>query len=462
VTAVAFAVAEITIALLGLPAAFHPTFRRASIAARCGAAFLLGALLLTLEGIVWSLIGVPWTAWTLGLPLAGASLLATAILARRQFETDDEPEDGEKAAPVRITAKVVTFCALAFLAWQLAATRATSPDLLYFWGVKGVRFAASGGIDATLLAHPHFIHLHVTYPPLLPTSFAWGYLAANGMPWLWVPAVSWIWIAAAAAALGPILRPRVGGAGAAVVTAVWTTAVSASMVASSSGGNAEPPLVAYLTVACAALVVVSPGGSSWTWSLVALGFAGAVLSKNEGPISVGLLIAGALVRAWLQRDRRSAARLAWAALVAAGAVGLWKLYLALNGLALTDPVRQRALSITFDYTGEILSAMPKGLAAGTAGLSWLVLLAAIVSSRRLPRFLPAATLGFGLLFFAFVYYLHAKSDPTVLIGWTLPRLSQPALSAMVLWAGLAWLAPATVGRPGEEKSIRPGAGNRFE
>ena len=441
-TALSFAIAHMAVALLGLPAAYHPVVRRSDFLARAGASFLLGAVLLTLEGVVWSLLGIPWTIWTLGLPLGILSFAAAILLARRARGVPVETGVEAARSPVRVAAQALTLCALAYLAWQLSATRATSPDLLFFWGVKGVRFAAAGGLDAALLGQPFFMHAHVNYPPLLPTVFAWGNLVAGGMPWPWVPTTSWLWVAATSAVLGPMLRPRLGPAAAAVVTAVWTAAIAASMVApaSLSGGIAEPPLVAYVTVACAALLAGPSAVQPISWAVVALGFAGAVLTKNEGMVSVVLLTLGSVARAWLDHDRTAGIRAVGAFFAAVGAVGLWALYLGVHGLPLTDPVRQRALGITFEHAGTIISAFPSHLTVGTAGLSWLVLIAALVASgRRIVPFLPAVALCCGLLLFAFAYYLHSHTDPIDLISWTLARLCQPALAALVLWAGLAWL-----------------------
>ena len=190
-TALSFGLAHLAIVLLGLPAAFHPAVRHSTLLARIGASFLLGAVLLTLEGIVWSLFGIPWTIWTLGLPLGIASFAASILLARRASGVSVEAEVEPAHSPIRVAAQALTLCALAYFAWQLSATRATSSDLLFFWGVKGVRFAAAGGLDATLLGWPFFIHAHVNYPPLVPTVFAWGNLVAGGMPWPWVPTTSW-------------------------------------------------------------------------------------------------------------------------------------------------------------------------------------------------------------------------------------------------------------------------------
>ena len=447
-SAVVFGISYAAVALFGLPAAFHPLMRHHSVVARGGACFLLGAVLLSVEGLVWSLVGIPWTIWTLGVPLGVVSFAAAVLLTRDPRTVEGRPRPEDRRSPVALAAIVLTLCALVFLAWQLYTTRATSPDLLFFWGVKGTRFAAAGGLDASLLGWRYFIHAHINYPPLVPTVYAWGTLIAGEMPWPWVPTTSWIWIAATSAVLGPLLRPRLDPAAAAIVTSVWTVVISASMVSSSSGGNAEAPLVAFLTVACAALLASPSDGRPLAWAVVAVGFTGALLTKNEGLVSVLLLTGGALLRSWRNHDRSEGILVIRAIAAAVGGAGLWLLFLVIHGLPLVDPIRQRAFAITFDYLGEILSAMPSGLGVGTATLSWWILIIALIASRRpIISFYPAVALCCGLLLFAFVYYLHSHTDPTILVRWTLRRLCQPALSALVLWAGLAWFGDNGVRNP---------------
>jgi hypothetical protein len=49
---------------------------------------------------------------------------------------------------------------------------------------------------------------------------------------------------------------------------------------------------------------------------------------------------------------------------------------------------------------------------------------------------PGLVLAAGLLGFLVFDYLHDRKDPTMRIGWTMPRVVQPALSAMILAAGV--------------------------
>ena len=61
----------------------------------------------------------------------------------------------------------------------------------------------------------------------------------------------------------------------------------------------------------------------------------------------------------------------------------------------------------------------------------------IAARPALTRLLPAITLAAGLLAFLVFDYLHDRENPALRIVWTAPRVSQPALSALILAAGLA-------------------------
>ncbi|HEX7251625.1 MAG TPA: hypothetical protein VF376_02005, partial [Thermoanaerobaculia bacterium] len=90
------------------------------------------------------------------------------------------------------------------------------------------------------------------------------------------------------------------------------------------------------------------------------------------------------------------------------------------------------------HLGSIARNMLYFLNAGTLWLSWTVpLLFLVLFARRWRVLLPASALALGLMSFLFYDYLHDQDDPGVRIGWTLPRVSQPALSALILGAGLA-------------------------
>ena len=72
---------------------------------------------------------------------------------------------------------------------------------------------------------------------------------------------------------------------------------------------------------------------------------------------------------------------------------------------------------------------------GIAGAPAIVLSVFWISIQR-----SGARMAAGILAFLAFDYLHDAADPWERIGWTLPRVSQPALSALILGAALAMFA----------------------
>lgn len=452
----------------GAAAAFHPSARPLFWPARLGLAFGAGAVGLTMWATGLSLARIPWSIAGLGAPLVVLSLGLTLWWRRRP------------AAPVRpfrpslkvaVPALVLTVVALLYLGVSLGTGRATSTDYVFFWGVKGIRFALARGIDTEFLKWPYAVHTHTNYPPLVPVTSAWGALWAGRLPWRFGLLSSFGWTLATVPVLLGLLRQRLTDDRALVVTGLWTAAMCANQVSSYSGGNAEAPLIFFLTVAGAALLVerrsppasqgLDPAGGSPF--VPALALAGAVLTKNEGAVAVGLLLVGVGLRevAWRHRDwPRTLARLAWGP-AAAGL--LWPLLEIVHRLPLVDGVREAAFQIHFRYWREILAGLVRHLEAGTGWLSWalplIFLAAALMQRRSLVPVLPGLTLTSGILVFCCFYYFHFQEDPTVLIEWTLPRLSQPALSLLVLSAGLTFFSSRTSEEHREPHAIRSHPGH---
>ncbi|MBC8645716.1 MAG: hypothetical protein H7X85_01025, partial [Thermoanaerobaculia bacterium] len=68
--------AHLSLVLLGGCAAFHPSVRALSTAARVAACFGAGAFLLTVEALLFSALGIPWSIPALALPLLAAAVVA--------------------------------------------------------------------------------------------------------------------------------------------------------------------------------------------------------------------------------------------------------------------------------------------------------------------------------------------------------------------------------------------------
>ncbi|HVT44076.1 MAG TPA: glycosyltransferase family 39 protein [Thermoanaerobaculia bacterium] len=429
-----FFLAQLAIPLFGLPIARHPEIRALSPAARCSALFGAGALFLTLFGLILSLYRIPWTVASFLL-----LLVAVTLLARRWPASPGvmlRPRQAlEVSRRVRIAFVIVILAALGYLAFFTLTGRAVSPDFAFIWGLKGIRFAEHGGIDPSFLSWPYAVHTHVNYPPLFTTTLAWSAMIAGDMPWMAAPLVSAIWIAATIPLLVDLFRRAVSDRIALAASAFWTAAICISLVATTATATAEAPLLHYGAVGCAALLVRTREDRPDLLALLAL--TGLLMTKLEGAILFVSLLAGAILASLLLRRLRLRAFLPMI-LVPLLPLAVWWLYEFLNRIPMTDPAREKALAIRFDYIATIARTEIAGLDAGTFGLSWVIpLLLIAVFFRSWRRLLPALAGAAGMWLFLTVYFLHATGDPSVLIGWTFPRLMQSALSLVIVAAVVA-------------------------
>jgi hypothetical protein len=328
--------------------------------------------------------------------------------------------------------------ALAALFVRIASGEAGTVDYVYFWGVKAVRFAFNHGIDTEWLRSPFNLHAHPNYPPLVPVNVAWSITVANAMPWMQAPLVGCLWIAAAAPVLYNLLRERMTQQHAMLVVVLWTAAICQSLVASYSAGGAEMQLVAAMTIACAALIVRGAP------LIVIIGVAAALLTKLEATFESIALMAGALIvmKAW----RRVAAMTA----IAFVPLAAWWLLERMKGIPLSDPIREKAGEISLASIGIVPGLMLKHMESGSYWVAWILATVAILSGwRRMRSVAPALTLIAAIFGFAFIYYLHVTIDPRLMVQWTFPRLSQPALSAAIIAAGYV-----TWGLDDDERGVR--------
>lgn len=431
-----FLLAQLSLAALGAGAAFHPAVRSMHWPARAAAAFGAGAVALTLEATLFSIAGVPWSILGLAVPLLLLSFIC-ALLWRRL--------PGPSAPPIRLPLGTAAWSAavcgvsLLYLLLSLTSSAATSMDFLFFWGIKAVLFADARGIAADFLRNQFAIHAPREYPPLVPVTQAWGCLAAGKMPWRIVPVFSGLWAAAAVPLLFERFRRRAGDERAAAFVALWTAALSVSLVRSFSGGNAEAPLLYFESVALAWLLTEEKGVESRFVPILAL--CGAALTKVEGLGAVLLVAAGSLVSdrgvSPSRRLRRAVTLAAWPV----AAVGVWFLYQASQSLPVGYAPHGRLWVLFPRNLGEILEGMLRNFDSGSLWLPGLFALTVLLASRA-PAWktaAPALALAAGILGFLVFDYLHDPKDPAQRIDWTTPRVIQPALSAMILAAGAAAL-----------------------
>jgi hypothetical protein len=440
-----FAASLAALPVLGFGAASHRSVRSLPLLARLGAALAMGYVSLTATAVLLSTFGVPWSIPALALlPLAiSAALWRTwrraAPVPRRPFRP---------SASVAWLALAAGGLGAVHLIVALLTAAATSIDFLLFWGVKAARFAQARSVDAALLRWPYFVHAVPDYPPAVPVVQAWSVLWTGEQPWRVVPLTTALWAVAAAPLLLELLRARSvsNDDHAAAVTAFWLSALCISLARSLSGGSAEAPLLFFETLAVAALLQepaepVEPAGEAPSRFLPALMLAGAVLTKVEGSAALLFVAAGTLVRDVGRLGPWPAVR-GTLRLVSGGiaALATWFLFQATHGLPVGFRAHGELWSLHARFLPEILRGLPRNLDAGTLGLSWLIpltLLALAMSRASVRPLLPALSLAAGILAFLVFDYLHDDRSPSERIRWTTPRVSQPALSAVILAAGVA-------------------------
>ena len=442
-----FLLAELALAALGGGIAFHPSVRAMSYASRFTISLCAGAVALTLEATVYSLNGIAWTLPGLSVPLVLLSAACAAWWRRRPCEPRRPPV---LRRTVLIWSSVAVAAALLFLALSLALSAATSMDYLLFWGVKAVRFASHRGIDVEFLRDQFSIHAVPEYPPLVPIVEAWGCLAAGRMPWRTVPGLSLLWIVAAIPILFDRCRRRMSDEAAAALVACWTAALSVSLAYSMSGGNAEAPLLCFESIAVAWLLTERAGESRL---VPVLALCAAALTKVEGLAAVFFLAVGAAIGSEERPRWKSAARSLALAGWPVAAAGVWFFYQTSIGMPAGYRSHGELLRLYPDNLPRILQALVDSLNGGSFWLPWalaVVLLVRHASAWR--RAAPALALACGLLLFFVFDYLHDKDDPAERIGWTAPRVTQSALSAAILAAGVLSLGAA---RPREQEGETP-------
>jgi hypothetical protein len=404
-TVFAYIVAYAFVPLFGLSLASSIDSR----SARLGFAFLAGTLLLTIEATLFTMVGIRWSIVGLSLPL----LIASGILLWRQRSI--------RRTDRSVCATLIIVIAVLHFLLSIITTQSINPDYVLFWGTKAVHFAMSRSLDAGYLLS-RYAPPRIDYPPLLPILQAWGLLFSHQMPWITAAAMSAVWLIAAVPVINWLTRSI-------HATAFWTAAMAASLAFCGSGGNAETMLVVYISVGAAAIVARRT-------SIAAIAFAGAMLTKEEALVTIGAILIGVVI---YDRGIRRAAILA--ASSAAGA-SVWFAFQKRFGMHVGyDRV---TLTHTFHWGNlpTIFREAPKSLAGGCWGLSWLIPLAIIIYiAWKMPRRLKDAIpllVPVPLLFAFFVYlYLQYESSLAMKMWWILPRLSQPALSLLILAAAFA-------------------------
>ncbi|MFN2384889.1 MAG: hypothetical protein ABR576_01120 [Thermoanaerobaculia bacterium] len=439
-TGLRFLLAFAVLPLLGLATWIFPGVRALALPARIGVAGAAGAVLLSVEMFLLHLMGVQWSAPVIAAPLLIASTVGVWVAVRRRRAPSGRQPD-RRTSPFL----ALTVFALLLATYAAGTARATSVDLLLFWGGKAARFAAEGQIDAAFLSDPRNRFMHPDYPPLFTSLGAWATLAAGRFAWGAALLTMPLFLAATALTFFGFARETVGRERASQLTALLAALLSFACVVSLSAGNAEPPLLLFETLALAGIVF---GRGKTRDAAVAVGLAGAVWTKVEGAAFAALCV---FLFLWFQRaDPARWKRLLRVAAPAAVLLVSWILWAAHHGLL------QAYLGATYGgFSAErwklVLVRLLQTADYGAFYLPWLLLL--FLSPLRWRNPDARALVGMAVVYLLFIFfsYLHGSFDQTAWIQWSAERL----LMTPLLFLFFASAASARKAEPSESGRLLP-------
>ena len=323
-------------------------------------------------------------------------------------------------------------------AYASLTARATSADLLFFWGAKAERFASAGGIDVAFLKDRNHWAIHTDYPPLLPSLWAFASLCAGRFAWGASLATLTIAAAFLVLAVWGLARTSENECGATWAAALVAAMLAATWPVSGTAGNADPILIFFEGTAL--LLVIFAGSKPGAPLLAGALLAAGVLTKFEGTFFVGPLSAASLVVGGRGRWRRA---IIIAALPVAALVS-WVAFCRSRGL-LSFMREPPGLYLNAAHVGIVWRGMMASASYGAAYLPWIVAAVLLILARPPSSRLAAALTCAALILTAdFLIYFVSPTDPTLWVGWSGARLLLTPLFCLyaAASAGLATAAPS--------------------
>lgn len=272
---------------------------------RWGTYLTAGLVILHLTMTALDTMAIPWSLFTIGVPLGVVALLGWSAPTKPISILPQGPPSRLGWGDILGLGGVLAMAVAAARLWS------TNPDFVYHWGIKGHRFFLSRGFDYDFLVQPWNRLTHPDYPFLLPEVFAATSFLGGGFDepamLLWSP-VFW--------GLGLVAgRQALVRAGASFTTTQGFVAVASLGIAAFGIGHplaGGPDLMISTALLLGAVVLLEPVGqpssSGATWAkgaagrdlLMTLASCLAAISKVEGLILAALLLSahGLRERLW--------------------------------------------------------------------------------------------------------------------------------------------------------------------
>lgn len=410
---------------------------------RLSLSLLAGAVAFHLLVTALDFAGIPWTRWTLLLPLAVVFALAHRFMPRERAARPLLPSDlgwGDALAAFAIA----VFGLIAATLWI------TTPDFVFHWGLKGARFFLARGVDYDYLARGWNWPIHPDYPNLLPELEAASALLAGRFE----PAPMMLWSVIFLAGIVASAREALRQSGVERFALQAGTALVALVCAGfgigylMAGAADWMPALAFVAALPALLRPPDRAGDLQ----VGLAAAFAAASKMEG-MPLALFLASVQYARRFARHPRIGRRLD----LPAGLHLPAGLRLILPTAAVAIPWAIRTLRwdlfqefnsgpLRLDRAGEVFRAALETLAVPQwHGFGFAAFLApALLLTRRLR---PVAAVASLLLLFDFYVYFTALGDAGAFVASNFARLLLQVLPALLV-AGVVALAPTPAPRRG--------------
>src|SRR5262249_10765408 len=364
-------------------------------------------------------LGIRWSVWLMIIPpvLIG--------LSRGGFRRERR-KDIRLGGAARF-ALMILLLTLGAATYAAATARATSFDLLFFWGTKGQRFAQKASIDVNFLGDPAHCLMHADYPPMLPCLYAWATLVTGRFAWgaalLSLP----LFLALAVLTFFGFARSTLGRDDALEQASILAVLLALVLIEGYTAGGAEPLLVYFEVVALSALVFAAdrPEGMP----AAAVGLAGAAVTKVEGLVFAALLIGAVALFLRGSCRWRPLALLAGTPTIFLAA---WVIFCRSHGLleSYDLPARSRA---TLVYLPIVLREVGRGASYSTRFAPWIAVLALAVRGKRSPVSLIALAVALGFAGFTVLAYLTSKDDPRQWIVWSASGVLGTPLVSLFFW-----------------------------
>jgi hypothetical protein len=396
-----------------------PSVGRLDLPARLAIAFAGGIAIVTALLYLYTFIHIPWTRFTVGVPLLA---IGASVILRR---ADGEGSGSLRSFPfaslrVRMT-NLVILIFVALTVYGVATARETCGDLIYFWGPKGQAFHYAGTIDANFLGFRDYYLMHSDYPPLLPLLYAWGSLVAHRFSWWGALFLMPVLLLATALGFRGIARAAIGDQRAGWYAALLTAILGYGFAIGMVGGAADPLLLLFEVIAIAALTF---GGEQRDFQiLAAIALATVAFTKVEGAVFVFIVvIAYAITTRHLLRA--IVIPLPAAILLVSWIFFAWRHHL-------IDSYAMARGSLHLDSLQSVLGTTLRQASYKVAYVPWLATLAPLILRRSLRRSILPLLVAAGTILSTLFYYLHA-GNPSWWIEASAQRVLLTPLACLVV------------------------------